>query len=1162
MLALGWTAIAGLSLAWNIHQEDEEIDNAARVSAEIAYEKDIAYRDWNRSLGGLYAQVSERVQPNPYMPTLNRRDLATTDGKKLTLINPAHMGRMVQEWASKQSAVVGHTTSFTPIRPEAAPDAWEKRALTTLMSGKAVQVEAIVPIGGEDYLRLMRPLIAEPSCMECHTGARYQAGVIVGGISESVPMSPLRDQNREHVTGQIVGHASLWLLGLAGIIFGARRQGRLEGRIRKLSMVIEQCPVAVLMADADGRIIYQNPEAVRRYGLNEAQLLPDGLKLVSPSGSEGVGQRHHMQIWQHLCSGGTWSGELTCRTHDGSPAWEDVSLFPVEGVDGRSTKFVAIRTDITERKRASETERWEREADRAISEISRWLLTSSDLSIDEVSNIILKHGCRLTESGLGHVGYIDPETGKFMVFASDTYAPVDGADGLETKTGLFGMAMVHREPLVFNGPPKVKEDGAAYSTAQTGTVPVRRFVLAPALVEGHLIGQIAFADARRDYTDRDALIIGRLADLYAIAFRNSQAIRERKTDAERLRLVVEATNDGIWDWDLDRNHSFWSDRVHTFLGCSARQAVPSIQSIRTLLHSHDRDLFEQGLADTLDRGKPLDIEVRLRRMDSNRFRWFSMRGKTVVGSDGRYMRLVASISDIDSRKGAERALAEQLSLHQALIEAIPNPIFYKGSNRLYIGCNRGFAELLGRSRSEIVGQAVFDVASQASAQIFYDADTLLLESGGTQVFEAQIGHADGSRRDMHISKATFSVTGDAIDGIVGVMIDITERKQLEEKLRKMVLAVEQSPVSIMITDPEGRIEYVNPKFVSSTQYQPEEVIGSTPRFLKSGYTSEDQYQSLWCTISAGNIWRGELHNRRKDGSLFWEAASISPMRSANGTITNFVAVKEDMTDRKQREIDLLVATEKAEVGNRAKAQFLAMMSHELRTPLNSIIGFSDLILTEQLGPLENQEYKSFVEEISVSGRSLLTLINNLLDMTKIASGDISLHTKPFPVQRLIDESVQAVRGRAEMGRLHFTVNTRTSMLWLDADEQALRQALVHLLANAIKFTPANGSVELSSHVEADGGLALSVADTGIGIDPESVEKVMKPFVQGDNSLNRRFEGAGLGLPMASSIIAGHGGRLMIDSKLGVGTTVVVLLPNDRVRFSANDLRDDENTGVA
>ncbi len=244
--------------------------------------------------------------------------------------------------------------------------------------------------------------------------------------------------------------------------------------------------------------------------------------------------------------------------------------------------------------------------------------------------------------------------------------------------------------------------------------------------------------------------------------------------------------------------------------------------------------------------------------------------------------------------------------------------------------------------------------------------------------------------------------------------------------------------------------------------------------------------------------------------------------------------------------ELITARDEAEYANRAKSQFLAVMSHELRTPLNAIIGFSEIMYAEPYGPLGDRRYKQYVQDIHGSGGHLLSIINDILDLSKIEAGEAELNEEEVDLAALTASVVRIMQERATTAGLSFICESGEGLPWVRADRRALKQILLNLLSNAVKFTPKGGEVGLRMAVDEDHGLRMIVYDTGIGIDPQDIPRAMAAFGQVDASWSRRYEGAGLGLPISRALTRLHGGTLELESQSGTGTTVTVRLPPERV----------------
>lgn len=369
----------------------------------------------------------------------------------------------------------------------------------------------------------------------------------------------------------------------------------------------------------------------------------------------------------------------------------------------------------------------------------------------------------------------------------------------------------------------------------------------------------------------------------------------------------------------------------------------------------------------------------------------------------------------------------------------------------------------------------------------------------------------------------------------------TERVHAQEEMRQLAEAVKNSPVSIVITDKRGIIEYVNPKFSELTQYSAEEAIGQNPRILNSGVQPREYFKEMWSTILAGRDWHGEFCNKKKGGELFWELASISPIRDDAGNIRHFVTVKEDITARKLTEEKLREAQQQAEEASKQKSQFLANMSHEIRTPMNAMIGLSELALETGL---TDQQY-DYLSKINMSSKSLLIVLNDILDYSKIEAGKLDLEDSLFSLQEIVDQVRSLFVDQAKQKGLKFRVAMEDTIpAFLHGDVTRLRQVLVNLVGNSMKFTQQGTvavRVSLLGQEEGRVQLKFAVVDSGIGISADKLEELFEAFSQIDSSHARKYGGTGLGLAISRELIEMMGGRLEVESERGTGSTFSFIL---------------------
>lgn len=365
---------------------------------------------------------------------------------------------------------------------------------------------------------------------------------------------------------------------------------------------------------------------------------------------------------------------------------------------------------------------------------------------------------------------------------------------------------------------------------------------------------------------------------------------------------------------------------------------------------------------------------------------------------------------------------------------------------------------------------------------------------------------------------------------VRLSAEMRERKQDEERLRLAAKVFENSGEAILITDADCQILSVNRIFTAITGYSNAEAVGQTPRLLQSGRQDEAFYRDLWRHLNEEGYWRGELWNRRKNGEIFpvWQA--ISAVRDAHGGISNYVSLFADITERHRIEQELISARDAAHASAQAKSEFLANMSHEIRTPMHGILGLTQLALNQPL----SAKVRDYLEKIHSSSDSLLKILNDILDYSKIEAGLMALENNVFDLDALLDNLHNLFSFHAEEKslKLAFEVADDVPRL-LIGDELRLQQVLANLLGNALKFTE-KGSITLSitfKHMaQSKAVLTFSVEDTGIGMSEEVIAQLFQPFTQADGSINRRFGGTGLGLAISRKLLHLLGSEVGVESR--------------------------------
>ena len=515
-------------------------------------------------------------------------------------------------------------------------------------------------------------------------------------------------------------------------------------------------------------------------------------------------------------------------------------------------------------------------------------------------------------------------------------------------------------------------------------------------------------------------------------------------------------------------------------------------------------------------------------------------------------------------KAANEMLEQGLVLERmqlaALVNSSEDAIIGNTVNGIVTSWNKAAERIFGYTAAEMIGQSITRLFPPHLA----DRENLVLQriSNGETIanYETQRLCKDGHLIEVASTISTIRDHDGQIIGASKIVRDITERKRVEDELRKLSLVVEQSTESIIITDLDARIEYVNEAVLQSTGYSRAELIGTNPNVLRSGKTQPDLFVSLWETLSRGESWQGEFINKRKDGQEFIESAVISPIRQTNGRISHYMAIKADITEKKQmlqelesyrqhleelvieRTEQLAEAKQAAEAANLSKSTFLANMSHEIRTPMNAITGLAHLMRSGALDAKQRDQ----LSKIDSAAHHLLSIINDILDFSKIEAGKMVLEIAEFDVDRVFKSLNDLICDRA--GEKGLEVINRIDPCLptkLRGDAMRMQQILLNFASNAVKFTESGHIVFKAWLMERQGEnirVRFEICDTGIGMTEEQRSRLFQAFEQADSSISRRFGGTGLGLAISKRLVEMMGGSIGVDSRAGHGSTFWMELP--------------------
>ncbi len=617
-----------------------------------------------------------------------------------------------------------------------------------------------------------------------------------------------------------------------------------------------------------------------------------------------------------------------------------------------------------------------------------------------------------------------------------------------------------------------------------------------------------------------------------------------QTNLEEAQQIAHV---GSWELDATTQTIHWSDEMFRLFRLPPNREEPSYDQLKQYIDPHDWDTMNFLINRAVQFGEPYEVDLKIIRADGSTGYIFA-KGNPKRSIEGEILYLFGVALDISDRKANEYTLRR----YERVVAATTDAIVLCDHNYRFQLVNQVYLDWHNQRLEDVIGHTLEEFKGERFRSIMQPKLDLSL-AGEVQHYEDWFDYRDGSRRFVRITYSPYIEIDGSISGVLGSLHDLTELKQIEEDLRKseerLSRYFNQPMLGMAISSTDRIWQDVNECLCNMLGYSHDELIQIN--WAEITHPDDIEVNLINFNKALAGESEGYVMDKRfirKNGSIIHTIISAQCFRNPDGSVNYFVTMVQDISDRKQAELQLHLTNEELVRATRLKDEFLANMSHELRTPLNAILGMAEALQEQTFGKINEKQLKA-LRTVESGGEHLLALINDILDVAKIESGLLELDCAPTNIASLCQSSLAFIKQQALKKRIQLEIKLPEDLPDQILDERRIRQVLINLLNNAMKFTLEGGQITLEvnkledQEVESTNSwIRFSITDTGIGIAPENINKLFQPFIQIDSALNRKYDGTGLGLALVKQMVELHGGKVGLTSELGVGSCFTIDLP--------------------